>query len=74
MEDFLIKIIRIFTGLNCKIKGVLFQEPRLNPEQFRRPVLNFANGARNENRTHTGYPIRPSNVRVYQFRHSRVLN
>ena len=31
-------------------------------------------GARDENRTHTGLPIRPSNVRVYQFRHSRSLN
>ena len=29
-------------------------------------------GARDENRTHTGIPIRPSNVRVYQFRHSRI--
>ena len=30
-------------------------------------------GARDENRTHTGIPIRPSNVRVYQFRHSRIF-
>ena len=33
-------------------------------------IGNFLlNGAANENRTHTGCPIRPSNVRVYQFRH-----
>ena len=32
-----------------------------------RELLFF--GAVNENRTHTGHPIRPSNVRVYQFRH-----
>ena len=31
-------------------------------------------GARDENRTHTGIPIRPSNVRVYHFRHSRSVN
>jgi hypothetical protein len=28
-------------------------------------------GAGNRNRTDMGYPIRPSNVRVYHFRHSR---
>lgn len=34
-------------------------------------ILN-SNGAADENRTHTGIPIRPSNVRVYQFRHDRI--
>ena len=29
-------------------------------------------GARDENRTHTSCDIRPSNVRVYQFRHLRI--
>ena len=28
-------------------------------------------GAGNQNRTGMGCPIRPSNVRVYHFRHSR---
>ena len=37
-----------------------------------RPFNLLTNGARDENRTHTGIPIRPSNVRVYQFRHSRI--
>ena len=34
-------------------------------------LVLLLNGAADENRTHTGYPIRPSNVRVYQFRHGR---
>ena len=32
----------------------------------------ISNGARDENRTHTSCDIRPSNVRVYQFRHLRI--
>ncbi len=35
--------------------------------RHQRPFLNF--DARSENRTRTGFPTRPSNVRVYQFRH-----
>ena len=30
---------------------------------------NKSMNARSENRTRTGFPTRPSNVRVYQFRH-----
>ena len=33
----------------------------------------YSNGARDENRTHTSCDIRPSNVRVYQFRHLRIF-
>ena len=32
---------------------------------------NFQDGADDQNRTDMGYPTRPSNVRVYQFRHVR---
>ena len=35
-------------------------------------MVNIQFGARDENRTHTSCDIRPSNVRVYQFRHLRI--
>ena len=43
---------------NRKAAGVIWRQ---------RPYLNL--NARSENRTRTGLPTRPSNVRVYQFRH-----
>jgi hypothetical protein len=42
-------------------------EKAADGERHQRPFLNF--NARSENRTRTGCPTRPSNVRVYQFRH-----
>ena len=32
-------------------------------------LIRFQNGAQGRTRTGTGFPTRPSNVRVYQFRH-----
>ena len=64
---------------NFDTKTINFRELwRLEPRfwvqkkwYFYRITIFLNIGAADENRTHTGYPIRPSNVRVYQFRHGR---